>query len=251
MGSGFGGFVRGAAAVAVPMILEEEKEKQLAARDARLAKLQTERDKQVQGAQSAENKLERDARSKESGLDRDQEQDNADRAFEAMQSNADRSHEVDVSRLELDKLSKANQDKVLEMQKSSLALEIDKGTYDQKQRNELESLFKQYETETDPAKSGVILRSINMRMGKSLRDLFSVDMGTEVDPASGMVIQKPDVVMDRNTGQRFDINPLLQQSSGGTPGQYNTPDDLLKAFNAGQVTKEEAEKIWKEKGWGK
>lgn len=140
MPSGFGGFVRGAAAVAVPMILEQEKEKQIAARDARLAALQTERDKQVQGAQAAENKLNRDAASEDARLGREHSENLAMTGIAAQQATAAREYEQEERKIGIQSeqvgMAKAQHERNMEL----LSLQIDEATEAGANRKEIKSL---------------------------------------------------------------------------------------------------------------
>jgi hypothetical protein len=47
-------------------------------------------------------------------------------------------------------------------------------------------------------------------------------------------------------------SPAQSEAAGDPrqPGSYNSPEELREAVRAGQLSREDAEKIWREKGWG-
>jgi len=211
MAQGLAGFLRGAAAVAVPMLLEQEKEKQIADRDTRLATLQETAAENARKAQAAESKLDREAKISEGKLDRDANQQNADRTFAMQENTAIRANVIDTASLALEATDSKERSKLLDANAKAAEQAYKSGAITLEQQQAQNDLLLDAMNDTNPESRKKTIDFMNEIFNQSKnRNRFGSLKRTSQDD-SGNTIQESDWILNRETGE-------AHAPSGAQPG---------------------------------
>lgn len=202
--------LRGAAAVAVPAALEQQRAEIMAERDARLEGYASAReqrgyahDKTMQGERLT-------AQATESEKDRGLTREGHDIQRES----------VSLARQQLD-INKTG----AEMDQQIKAIELDNATT-------LRSLYDQYKTETDPEKIAEIERRIDVFNNKSNDNYLPVQIKDAMGDYTGDIR-----IFDKRRGQWVD------DKRGGGAAEYSTPEEVRDAYKSGKITRDKAKEL--------
>jgi len=238
MARGLAGFFQGAAQVAVPMLLEQEKQAQIAARDARLATLQETAAEKARVAQAEENKKDRTARSEESGKDREHSESLAMAQIAAQQASDARRQEQGERGLDIQERSLGIQEEAAgrEGQVQDINLKIANLSLDKQQQVQDLATTMLDDAATNEARQSALdkYRLLTDQEGK----VIQVGGGQEWDENANAMRNLPTRLFDTTTRQ------FIEYSGGPQPtGEYKTPEEVRAAFRSKKISASQAEQL--------